>query len=104
MVRGLFGAKLGRELPPLGRELPPIAKLFARRNGGLMATPNKELRLRIDSMGDSEKLSIANYILERLDLPDPMLDKAWAKSRLKAMRSGEMKLFAYQDVMAVHLK
>ena len=72
-----------------------------------MASPSKDLKHRIDSMDDSDKLSVANYILERLDIPDPLNDKAWVKesrSRLKAMRSGEMKTFAYQAVIAPHLK
>lgn len=72
-----------------------------------MATPSKDLKHHIDSLGDSEKLLVANYILEGLDIPDPLNDRAWAKesrTRLKAMRSGEMRVFTYRAVMATHLK
>ena len=72
-----------------------------------MGIPRKDLKQHIDSLEDAEKLSLANYILEGLDLPDPLNDKVWIKesrSRLKAMRSGEMKVFSYQTAIAPHLK
>jgi hypothetical protein len=72
-----------------------------------MAIPSKDLKHRIDTLDDSDKLLVANYILEGLDLPDPLIDKVWVKesrSRLRAMRSGEMKVLSYRAAIAAHLK
>lgn len=67
-----------------------------------MKSPFKEAQSKVDSLNDNEKVSIINHILESLDTPDPLIDKEWVKesrSRLKAMRSGAMKVHNYKDVI-----
>ncbi len=67
----------------------------------------KEIQHQIDELSDVEKLLVVDYILADLDKPDPEVDKAWAKEavkRQKAMRSGTMKVFSYDEVMKKYLK
>ena len=67
----------------------------------------KEIQSQIDELSDVEKLLVVDYILADLDKPDPEIDKAWAKealSRQKAMRSGKMKVFSYDEVIKKYLK
>jgi hypothetical protein len=67
----------------------------------------KEIQSQIDELSDVEKLLVVDYILADLDKPDPEIDKAWAKEALrrqKAMRSGKMKVFSYDEVMKKYLK
>lgn len=68
---------------------------------------NKEIQSKIDELSDVEKLLVVDYILADFDKPDPEIDKAWAKEagkRQKAMRTGKMKVFSYDEVMRKHLK
>lgn len=67
----------------------------------------KEIQQKIDELTDIEKLLIVDYILADFDKPDPEIDKLWAKEavrRQKAMRSGKMKTYSYDDVMGKYLK
>jgi hypothetical protein len=76
-------------------------------NGKPMKKIKKEIQHQIDELSDVEKLLVVDYILADLDKPDPEVDKAWAKEavkRQKAMRSGKMKVFSYDEVMKKYLK
>jgi putative addiction module component len=76
-------------------------------NGTPMKKIKKEIQSKIDELSDVEKLLVVDYILADLDKPDPEIDKAWAKEALrrqKAMRSGKMKVFLYDEVMKKYLK
>ena len=67
---------------------------------------SKELQHQIDNLSDVEKLLIVDYILTDLDLPDPEVDKAWAKEvvrRDKMVKSGKMKTIPYETVMKKYL-
>ena len=67
----------------------------------------KEIQTKIDELSDVEKLLVVDYILADLDKPDPEIDKEWAKEavkRQKAMRTGKMKVFSYDEVMKKYLK
>ena len=67
----------------------------------------KDIQSKIDELSDVEKLLVVDYILTDLDKPDPEIDKEWAKEsvkRQKAMRSGKMKIFSYDEVMKKYLK
>lgn len=71
-----------------------------------MKSQIKEVQNKIDSLNANEKVSVMNHILESLDLPDPRIDKEWVKesrSRIKAMRSGKMKIHDYKDVIGKYL-
>ena len=100
----------GRNFPGLGKRLEYLLEeYYTSMSEGvkIMISQTKELKHKIDRLADHDKLTIANYILENLDTPDPLIDKEWikeSKSRLKAMHSGKMKLFDYKEVMAKHLK
>ena len=67
----------------------------------------KEIQTKIDELSDVEKLLVVDYILADLDKPDPEIDKEWAKEavkRQKAMRTGKMKVFSYDEVMKKYLR
>ena len=67
----------------------------------------KEIQSKIDELTDVEKLLVVDYILADFDKPDPEIDRLWSKEavkRQKAMRSGKMKTFSYEEVMRKHLK
>jgi hypothetical protein len=71
-----------------------------------MKNQQKEIQNKIDLLDDNEKIVILNYILENLDAPDTLIDKEWkkeSKSRLKAMRSGKMKVHDYNEVIKRYL-
>ncbi len=44
-----------------------------------MATINKELKAKIRSLSDTEKLKLVDSILMQLDRPDPEIDRIWAE-------------------------
>ncbi|MDP2753164.1 MAG: addiction module protein [Nitrospirota bacterium] len=44
-----------------------------------MATINKELKAKIRSLSDAEKLELVDSILMQLDRPDPEIDRIWAE-------------------------
>lgn len=67
----------------------------------------KEILQRIDELSDVEKLLVVDYILADFDKPDPAIDKMWGKEALrrqKAVRSGKMPTYSYDDVMRKYLK
>ena len=66
----------------------------------------KEAQNKVDLLSDNEKVVIIDHILESLDAPDPLIDKEWVKesrSRIKAMRSGKMKIHDYKEVIGKYL-
>jgi hypothetical protein len=71
-----------------------------------MNRQQKEIQGKIDLLNANEKLTVVNYILENLDKPDPKIDQEWikeSKSRLKAMKSGKMKVYQYKDEIGKYL-
>ena len=44
-----------------------------------MATINKEIKAKIRSLSDTEKLKLVDSILTQLDRPDPEIDRIWAE-------------------------
>jgi putative addiction module component (TIGR02574 family) len=67
-----------------------------------MATINKELKAKIQSLSDTEKLKLVDSILTQLDRPDPEIDRIWAKearNRWQAYKSGKLESVPYDKVM-----
>ncbi len=70
-----------------------------------MATINKELKAKIQSLSDTEKLKLVDSILTQLDRPDPEIDRIWAKedrNRWQAYKSGKLETVSYEKVMSKH--
>ncbi len=70
-----------------------------------MATVNKELEAKIQSLPDNAKLELVDSILMQLDKPDPEIDRIWAdeaKKRWLAYKSGKLETVSYEQVMAKH--
>ena len=58
-----------------------------------MATINKELKAKIISLSDTEKLEVVDSILMQLDRPDPEIDRIWAeeaRNRWQAYKAGNV--------------
>jgi hypothetical protein len=67
-----------------------------------MATINKELKAKIRSLSDTEKLELVDSILIQLDRPDPEIDRIWAeesRNRWLAYKSGKLESVPYDSVM-----
>ncbi|MDP2754314.1 MAG: addiction module protein [Nitrospirota bacterium] len=67
-----------------------------------MATINKELKAKIRSLSDTEKLELVDSILIQLDRPDPEIDRIWAdeaRKRWLAYKSGKLESVPYDKVM-----
>ena len=67
-----------------------------------MATINKELKAKIRSLSDTEKLELVDSILIQLDRPDPEIDRIWAdesRKRWLAYKSGKLESVPYDRVM-----
>jgi putative addiction module component (TIGR02574 family) len=67
-----------------------------------MSTINKELKAKIQSLSDTEKLKLVDSILTQLDRPDPEIDRIWAKearNRWQAYKSGKLESVPYDKVM-----
>ena len=67
-----------------------------------MATINKELKAKIQSLSDTEKLKLVDSILMQLDRPDPEIDRIWAdeaRKRWLAYKSGKLESVPYDKVM-----
>lgn len=67
-----------------------------------MATINKELKAKIRSLSDTEKLELVDSILIQLDRPDPEIDRIWAEEarhRWQAYKAGTLKTVSYKKVM-----
>jgi hypothetical protein len=67
-----------------------------------MATINKELKAKIRSLSDTEKLELVDSILIQLDRPDPEIDRIWAeesRNRWLAYKSGKLESVPYDRVM-----
>jgi len=67
-----------------------------------MATINKELKAKIQSLSDTEKLKLVDSILMQLDRPDPEIDRIWAdeaRKRWLAYKSGKLETVSYEKVM-----
>lgn len=67
-----------------------------------MATINKELKAKIRSLSDTEKLKLVDSILIQLDRPDPEIDRIWsdeACKRWQAYKSGKLETVSYGKVM-----
>ena len=67
-----------------------------------MATINKELKAKIRSLSDTEKLELVDSILIQLDRPDPEIDRVWAdeaRKRWLAYKSGKLESVPYDKVM-----
>jgi len=70
-----------------------------------MATINKELKAKIRSLSDTEKLELVDSILIQLDRPDPEIDRIWAeeaRNRWQAYKAGKLETVAYEKVMSKH--
>ena len=70
-----------------------------------MATINKELKAKIRSLSDTEKLELVDSILIQLDRPDPEIDRIWAdesRKRWLAYKSGKLESVSYEKVMSKH--
>ncbi|MEW6674437.1 MAG: addiction module protein [Nitrospirota bacterium] len=70
-----------------------------------MATINKELDAKIQSLPDETKLKLVDSILMQLDKPDPEIDRIWAeeaKNRWKAYKAGKVGTVSYKQVMKKH--
>ena len=70
-----------------------------------MATINKELKAKIRSLSDTEKLELVDSILIQLDRPDPEIDRIWAdeaRKRWLAYKSGKLETVSYEKVMSKH--
>jgi hypothetical protein len=67
-----------------------------------MATINKELKAKILSLSDTDKLKLVDSILIQLDRPDPEIDRIWAeeaRNRWQAYKSGKLESVPYDKVM-----
>ena len=67
-----------------------------------MSTIIKELKAKIQSLSDTEKLKLVDSILTQLDRPDPEIDRIWAKearNRWQAYKSGKLESVPYDKVM-----
>jgi hypothetical protein len=67
-----------------------------------MATINKELKAKIQSLSDTDKLKLVDSILIQLDRPDPEIDRVWAdeaRKRWLAYKSGKLESVPYDKVM-----
>jgi putative addiction module component (TIGR02574 family) len=70
-----------------------------------MATINKELKAKIRSLSDTEKLELVDSILIQLDKPDPEIDRIWAdeaRKRWLAYKSDKLESVPYDKVMGKH--
>lgn len=70
-----------------------------------MATINKELKAKIRSLSDTEKLELVDSILTQLDRPDPEIDRIWAeeaRNRWQAYKAGKLEIVSYEKVMSKH--
>jgi putative addiction module component (TIGR02574 family) len=70
-----------------------------------MAMINKELKAKIRSLSDTEKLKLVDSILIQLDRPDPEIDRIWAdeaRKRWLAYKSGKLETVSYEKVMSKH--
>ncbi len=70
-----------------------------------MATINKELKAKIQSLSDTEKLKLVDSILTQLDKPDPEIDRIWAdeaRKRWLAYKSGKLETVSYEKVLSKH--
>lgn len=70
-----------------------------------MATINKELKAKIQSLSDTEKLKLVDSILMQLDRPDPEIDRIWAdeaRKRWLAYKSGKLETVSYEKVLSKH--
>jgi putative addiction module component (TIGR02574 family) len=68
-----------------------------------MASETDEISKKIDKLPDMDKAMLVDMILEKLDRPDPELDKIWAaeaKKRWDAYKEGRLKAIPYDEVMA----
>ncbi len=71
-----------------------------------MATLNKEIKAKIRSLPDTEKLKLVDSILAQLDRPDPEIDRIWAeeaRNRWQAYKAGKLETVSYEKVMRKHL-
>jgi hypothetical protein len=65
-----------------------------------MVTINKELKAKIRSLSDTEKLELVDSILIQLDRPDPEIDRIWAdeaRKRWLAYKSGKLESVPYDQ-------
>lgn len=70
-----------------------------------MATINKELKAKIRSLSDTEKLKLVDSILTQLDKPDTGIDRIWAeeaRNRWQAYKAGKLETFSYKKAMSKH--
>ena len=70
-----------------------------------MATINKELKAKIRSLPNTEKLELVDSILTQLDRPDPEIDRIWAeeaRNRWQAYKAGKSETVSYEKVMSKH--
>ena len=70
-----------------------------------MVTINKELKAKIRSLSDTEKLKLVDSILMQIDKPDPEIDRIWAeeaRNRWQAYKAGKLKTVSYEKVMGKH--
>ena len=64
-----------------------------------MATINKELKAKIRSLSDTEKLEVVDSILMQLDRPEPEIDRIWAeeaRNRWQAYKAGKLETVSYE--------
>lgn len=70
-----------------------------------MAAIDKELKAKIQSLSDTEKIELVDSILEQLDRPDPEIDRIWAeeaRNRWRAYKTGKIETVSYEKVMSKH--
>ena len=70
-----------------------------------MATINKEIKAKIRSLSDTEKLKLVDSILTQLDKPDPEIDRIWAeeaRNGWQAYKAGKLETVSYEKVMGKH--
>lgn len=61
----------------------------------------KDIKQRLTSLSDNQKMMVVNYLLQELDKPDPGIDRHWAKEALlrqKEIRSGKVKPLTHDEV------
>lgn len=70
-----------------------------------MATINKEIKEKIRSLSDIEKLKLVDSILTKLDRPDQGIARIWAeeaRNRWQAYKAGKLETVSYEKVMSKH--
>lgn len=66
---------------------------------------DKEIRAKIQSLSDTEKLKLVDSILTQLDRPDLEIDRIWAeeaRNRWHAYKAGKLETVSYEKVMSKH--